>query len=68
MAQFVGAILAGGLLKWMIMYGGVTDQSRRLGTNAYGATVKRGRVRRRAGHDALLVLVVLLTAEVGPVR
>ena len=65
-AQFVGAILAGGLLKWMIMYGGVTDQSGGLGTNAYGTTVNVwGAFVVELAMTALLVLVVLLTAEVG---
>lgn len=65
-AQLLGAILAGGLLRWFTLYGGVADQSGGLGTNGYGTTVTEvGAFVVETAMTALLVLVVLLTAEVG---
>lgn len=64
--QCVGATLAGGLLWVMVHYGGVTDNTGALGTNGWGKTVNGlGAFIVEAAMTALLVLVVLLTAEVG---
>ena len=38
-AQLVGAVVAGGLLRLLVTVGGITDQTRVLGTNGWGATV-----------------------------
>lgn len=38
-AQLLGAVLGGGLLRLMVAAGGVTDQTGALGTNAWGTTV-----------------------------
>jgi aquaporin Z len=65
-AQVLGAILAGGLLKVMTTTGGVTDNTGALGTNAWGTSVNGiGAFLFETLGTALLVLVVLVTAEVG---
>lgn len=66
LAQGVGAILAGGLLRLMVDSGGVTDDTGGLGTNGWGASVNTfGAFVFETLGTFLLVLVVLLTAEVG---
>jgi len=66
LAQCVGAILAGGLLRIMVDSGGVTDNTGGLGTNGWGTTVNTlGAFVFETLGTFLLVLVVLLTAEVG---
>jgi aquaporin Z len=60
-AQLVGAIVAGALLKAMVEWGGVTDQTGGLGTNSWGKTINGGGAFVvEALLTALLVLVVLL--------
>jgi aquaporin Z len=63
-AQLVGGILAGGLLRLMVTFGGVRDQTGGLGTNGYGETVwLGGALWIEVGMTAMLVLVVLLTTR-----
>jgi MIP family channel proteins len=63
-AQLIGAILAGGLLKIMVTYGGVLDNTGALGTNSWGATVDTlGAFIIEVALTALLVLVVLLVTR-----
>ena len=38
-AQLLGAVVAGGVLRLLVTVGGVTDQTRLLGTNGWGASV-----------------------------
>lgn len=38
-AQLLGAVVAGGVLRLLVTVGGVTDQTRLLGTNGWGETV-----------------------------
>lgn len=68
-AQVVGAIIAGGVLKFLVSSGGVTDQTGGLGTNAYGKTINgAGAFVLEALLTALLVFVVLrvTSAEATP--
>jgi aquaporin Z len=63
-AQLVGGILAGGALRLMVNFGGVTDRTGGLGTNGYGDTVDvGGALGIEIAMTALLVLVVLLTTR-----
>jgi aquaporin Z len=63
-AQVVGGILAGGALRLMVAFGGVTDRTGGLGTNGYGATVGLGgALAIEVAMTAMLVLVVLLTTR-----
>jgi aquaporin Z len=63
-AQLLGAILAGGLIKIMVTYGGVLDNTGALGTNSWGATVDTlGAFIIEVALTALLVLVVLLVTR-----
>jgi aquaporin Z len=63
-AQVVGAVLAGGLLKLLVTVGGVTDQTGGLGTNSWGKTVDLfGAFMVEILLTALLVLVVLLVTH-----
>ena len=65
-AQIVGAILAGGLLRFMVTYGGVVDHTGSLGANAWSSPVNTlGAFLIEVMMTALLVVVVLLTAEIG---
>ena len=65
-AQIVGAVLAGGLLRVMVSYGGFVDQTGSLGANSWSSPVNTlGAFVIEVVMTALLVLVVLLTAEVG---
>ena len=60
-AQLVGAVVAGALLKAMVSWGGVRDQTTALGTNSWGKTVNAGGAFVvEVLLTALLVLVVLL--------
>jgi len=64
LAQVLGAIAAGGLLKVMTTTGGVTDNTGALGTNAWGTSVNGvGAFLFEMLGTALLVLVVLLTTR-----
>lgn len=64
--QVIGGILGAGLIWIMVRYGGVTDDTGALGTNAWGTTVNGlGAFVVEVAMTALLVFVVLLTAEVG---
>lgn len=63
-AQVLGAVLAGGLLRLMVGAGGVTDQTQALGTNAWGKTVNGlGAFVVEMLLTFLLVLVVLLVTH-----
>jgi aquaporin Z len=64
-AQFLGAILAGGLLKLFVSSFGVTDYTGALGTNAYdnGAINMAGAFVLEAVLTAAFVLVILLVTE-----
>jgi aquaporin Z len=63
-AQIVGAIVAGALLKLMVVAGGVTDQTGGLGTNSWGKTVNLfGALVIEILLTALLVMVVLLVTH-----
>lgn len=64
-AQFVGAIVAGGLLKVFVSSFGVTDYTGALGTNAYdnGAINMTGAFVLEAVLTAAFVLVILLVTE-----
>ena len=63
-AQLLGAILAGGLLKIMVTAGGVLDNTGALGTNSWGASVDTlGAFIIEVALTALLVLVVLLVTR-----
>lgn len=65
-AQVIGGILGAGLIWIMVHHGGVIDNTGALGTNAWGKTVNTlGAFIVEVAMTALLVLVVLLTAEVG---
>jgi len=60
LAQIVGAVLAGGLLRLMVSAGGVTDNTDALGTNSWGTSVNGvGAFIVETFLTALLVLVVL---------
>jgi aquaporin Z len=60
-AQVVGAVVAGALLKALVAWGGITDQTGGLGTNSWGKTVNAGGAFVvEVLLTALLVLVVLL--------
>jgi aquaporin Z len=64
-AQVVGAIVAAGLLKLMVVAGGVTDQTGALGSNSWGKSVNLfGALVVEIVLTALLVLVVLLVTRV----
>ncbi|WP_312858509.1 aquaporin [Pseudonocardia pini] len=63
-AQVVGAVVAGGLLKLLVVAGGVTDETGGLGTNAWGESVNLfGALIVEIILTALLVLVVLLVTH-----
>lgn len=63
-AQLLGGILAGGALRLMVAFGGVTDRTGGLGTNGYGATVQLGgALAIEVAMTAMLVAVVLLTTR-----
>lgn len=63
-AQCIGATLAGALLWVMVTYGGVTDNTGALGTNAWGTTVNGlGAFLVETAMTMLLVLVVLLVTR-----
>jgi len=60
-AQLIGAIVAGALLKAMVTWGDIQDQTGALGTNSWGKTVNMGGAFViEVLMTALLVLVVLL--------
>lgn len=54
-AQVAGAIVAGGLLKLLVVAGGITDQTGGLGTNSWGKTVNL---------FGALVVEIILTAKI----
>lgn len=63
-AQLVGAIVAGALLKLLVVAGGITDQTGGLGTNSWGKTVNLfGALVVEILLTALLVMVVLLVTH-----
>lgn len=63
-AQIAGAIVAGGLLKLLVVAGGITDQTGGLGTNSWGKTVNLfGALVVEIILTALLVMVVLLVTH-----
>jgi len=63
-AQVLGAVVAAGLLKLMVVAGGVTDQTGALGTNSWGESVNLfGAFVVEVVMTALLVLVVLLVTR-----
>lgn len=65
-AQVVGGILGVGLLRLMVNYGGVVDRTGTLGANGWTAPVNTlGAFVVEVMMTALLVVVVLLTAEIG---
>jgi aquaporin Z len=65
-AQIVGAILAGGLLRFMVTFGGVVDHTESLGANGWKSPVNTlAAFVVEVMMTALLVVVVLLTAEIG---
>jgi aquaporin Z len=60
-AQLVGAIVAGALLKAMVSWGGIKDQTGNLGANSWGKTVNGGGAFAiEVLMTALFVLVVLM--------
>ena len=64
LAQCIGAIAAGGLLRLMVDNGGVTDETGGLGTNGWGTTVNGlGAFLFEMLGTFLLVLVVLLVTR-----
>jgi aquaporin Z len=64
-AQVVGAVVAAGLLKLMVVAGGVTDQTGALGANSWGKSVNLfGALVVEIVLTALLVLVVLRVTRV----
>lgn len=61
LAQVLGAVVAGALLKIMVVWGGVTDKTGALGTNSWGRTVNgAGAFLIEVIMTFVLVLVVLL--------
>jgi aquaporin Z len=64
LAQVVGAVAAGGLLKLLVVAGGITDQTGGLGTNSWGKGVNLfGALVVEIVLTALSVLVVLLVTR-----
>jgi aquaporin Z len=64
-AQIVGGVVAAGLLKLLVVSGGVTDQTGALGANAWGESVNLfGALVVEIVLTALLVMVVLLVTRV----
>jgi aquaporin Z len=62
--QLVGAVVAGALLRLMVVVGGITDKTGALGTNAWGKTVNgAGAFAIEVALTFLLVLVVLLVTQ-----
>ncbi|HET7900345.1 MAG TPA: aquaporin [Candidatus Nanopelagicales bacterium] len=64
-AQFLGAIVGAGVLKYLVSSGGVTDQTGALGTNAYdnGAINLQGAFVFEVLATATFVLVILLVTD-----
>jgi aquaporin Z len=63
-AQVVGAVIAGGLLRLLVSLGGITDRTGSLGTNSWGDTVNVfGALVVEAVLTFLLVFVVLLVTR-----
>jgi aquaporin Z len=64
-AQFAGAIVAAGVLKYLVSKGGVTDQTGALGSNAYdnGAINLQGAFVFEVLATAAFILVILLVTD-----
>jgi aquaporin Z len=63
-AQLLGAVVAGGLLRLLVTVGGITDQTRTLGTNGWGETVNVfGAFAVEVVLTFLLVFVVLMVTR-----
>ena len=64
-AQFLGAIVAAGVLKYLVSQGGVTDQTGNLGSNAYdnGAINLQGAFVFEVLATAAFILVILLVTD-----